>query len=170
MVNDQRFKTNECDSFPPGPADISEYRHILYLFTFISSQRWQITKCTQEWFLVFRFWETLGELWHQRLQNMNMKNIWSPWFVKNHKKSIIFQSILCWRSWDLTYLKKFFEAHNILKLGVGAVHIFRQPKWSAFVSICPTPLSYYIFYVDPPAPGWRNSEQPRSSWIIWNNQ
>ena len=87
---------------PPGPADISEYRHILYLFTFISSQRWQITKCTQEWFLVFRFWETLGELWHQRLQNKDNKNIWSPWFVKNHKKSTTFQSILCWISWDLT--------------------------------------------------------------------
>jgi len=52
------FHRNGCGPRPEqcgaGPADISEYRHILYLFTFISSQR---------------FWETLGEIWPRRIQS-----------------------------------------------------------------------------------------------------
>lgn len=49
------FHRNGCGPRPEqcgaGPADIAEYRHILYLFTFISSER---------------FWETLGNLWLQQ--------------------------------------------------------------------------------------------------------
>ena len=48
--------------FLAGPADISEYRHILYLFTFISSQRWMINNYKMDTQIISHF-KVLGNPW-----------------------------------------------------------------------------------------------------------
>ena len=60
-----------------GPADLAEYRHILYLFTFIFSEvtEQQLNERRNNSANI-RFWESLGGLWQQSLRNKDKPTSW----------------------------------------------------------------------------------------------